>query len=75
MSGKDKKRELMEKEYRKIDAKCRCGKDHKNDKPANPDEIAKSHAQAMADEIDRAALLMSDKGYQVGRLEDIPRRK
>lgn len=50
--------------------KCRCGKDHTNDKPVDPQKIIESHANDIARQIDHAVLHMSDKGYQVATLEE-----
>ncbi len=49
--------------------KCRCGKDHKNDKPVDPQKIIESHANDIARQIDLAALHMSDKGYKLSTHE------
>lgn len=60
-----------EKEIREV---CpRCGIIHEQD-PVDPDKIVHDHAKAMAAEIDAmviASLRMSDKGYEVGTMEEL----
>lgn len=36
--------------------KCRCGKDHRNEKPVDPKKIMEDHAKQMADDLDRRIL-------------------
>ena len=53
----------------------RCGKDHGDAKPVDPDKIAEDHATELAHQIDKevilaAANMMSDKGYGLGNEPD-----